>query len=90
MNTDSINIDSISYEDIENKLDYSRQDILDEYKQPHSYPWVVGYSGGKDSTLVLQLVFEMLLDLAPSDRKREVHIVANDTLVESPLIESIS
>ena len=26
-------------------------------------PWVVAYSGGKDSTLVLQLVYEMLLSL---------------------------
>lgn len=86
MSADSINLNSISYEDIENKLDFARRDLLDEYNQPHSYPWVVGYSGGKDSTLVLQLVFEMLLDLAPSDRKREIHIVANDTLVESPLI----
>lgn len=86
MNTDFTNDENISFEDIENKLEFARQDLLDEYKQSHSYPWVVGYSGGKDSTLVLQLVFEMLLDLAPSDRKREVHIVANDTLVESPLI----
>lgn len=86
MNTDFTNDENISFEDIENKLEFARQDLLDEYKQSHSYPWVVGYSGGKDSTLVLQLVFEMLLDLAPGDRKREVHIVANDTLVESPLI----
>ena len=42
--------------------------------------------GGKDSTLVAQLVFEMLLDLAPSDRKRPVHLLCNDTLVESPVL----
>jgi DNA sulfur modification protein DndC len=49
-------------------------------------PWIVGYSGGKDSTLMVQLVFEMLMGLAPSDRVRPVHIVSNDTLVESPVI----
>jgi putative sulfurtransferase DndC len=86
MNSDYVNTDNISFEEIENKLEHIRLDLLDEYKQPHSYPWVVGYSGGKDSTLVLQLVYEMLLDLAPGDRKRDIHIVANDTLVESPLI----
>ena len=32
-------------------------EILDEYLQPHEYPWVIGYSGGKDSTLVAHLVF---------------------------------
>lgn len=63
-----------------------RSDILDEYKQLHDYPWIIGYSGGKDSTLVVHLVFEMLMQLPPSERKRPVHIVANDTLVESPLV----
>ncbi|MCC7492661.1 MAG: DNA phosphorothioation system sulfurtransferase DndC, partial [Fimbriimonadaceae bacterium] len=43
-------------------------------------------SGGKDSTLVAHLVFEMLLALAPEARRREVHVIANDTLVESPLV----
>lgn len=61
-------------------------DLLDEYRQNHKYPWIVGYSGGKDSTLVAHLVFEMLMRLPPTERKRRVHIVANDTLVESPLV----
>ena len=68
------------------KLDAARQDLLAEYRADHDYPWIIGFSGGKDSTLVAQLVFEMLLDLPPSERKRDVHIVANDTLVEAPLI----
>ena len=63
-----------------------RAELLDEYKQDDASPWIVGYSGGKDSTLVAHLVFEMLMTLPPSQRKREVHIVANDTLVESPLV----
>lgn len=63
-----------------------KADIFDEYRQPHDYPWIIGYSGGKDSTLVAHLVFEMLMSLPPSQRKRTVHIVANDTLVESPLV----
>lgn len=62
--------------------------MRDEYLSEHAHPWIVGFSGGKDSTLVTQLVFETLLDLAPSDYRREVHIVSNDTQVESPLLIS--
>ncbi len=61
-------------------------ELLDEYRQEHDTPWIVGYSGGKDSTLVVHLVFEMLMGLPPSQRHRPVHVVANDTLVESPLV----
>lgn len=67
-------------------LEVIRADLRDEYLKPHEFPWIVGFSGGKDSTLVAHLVFEMLLSLAPSDRRRAVHIVSNDTLVESPLV----
>ena len=70
--------------DTARKIDDARREILGEYRQRHRYPWVVAYSGGKDSTLVLQLVFEMLLALPPEERRREVHVVGNDTLVESP------
>jgi DNA sulfur modification protein DndC len=74
--------------ELRRKLVSARFELLDEYLQPHNHPWIVGYSGGKDSTLVVQLVFEMLLSLAPSDRRRPIHIVTNDTLVESPLVIS--
>jgi len=61
-------------------------ELLDEYCQPHRKPWVVGFSGGKDSTLTAQLAVEAVLRLPPSQRRREVHIVCNDTLVESPVV----
>lgn len=50
-------------------------------------PWVVAYSGGKDSSLVLQLVYEILLDLEPEQRK-PVYVIASDTRVEAPIIEA--
>lgn len=56
-----------------------------EYMQRHSIPWIICFSGGKDSTLLLQLVFEMLLEDA-ENHHRHIHVIANDTLVESPLI----
>ncbi|MDE0632208.1 MAG: DNA phosphorothioation system sulfurtransferase DndC [Caldilineaceae bacterium] len=62
------------------------QAIKKEYCKRHSDPWIVAYSGGKDSTLLLQLVWETLLSLAPEKRRREVHVIANDTLVESPIV----
>lgn len=52
-----------------------------------SRPWVVAYSGGKDSTLVLQLVYEMLLSLTP-ERVKPVYVIASDTRVEAPIIEA--
>ena len=67
-------------------FDAIRKEIAEEYAQPHDKPWIVGFSGGKDSTLVVHLVVEHLLSIPRSDRTRTVHIVANDTLIESPLV----
>jgi DNA sulfur modification protein DndC len=49
-------------------------------------PWVVGYSGGKDSTAVLRLVYEALLGLAQERRHKPVFVVCSDTLVETPVV----
>lgn len=73
---------------LEAKIHAIRSEILEEYRQPHTHPWIIGFSGGKDSTLVAHLVFEALVALAPHERTREVHLVSNDTLVESPLVIS--
>jgi len=63
-----------------------RREIAAEYAADHGKPWIVGFSGGKDSTLVTHLVVEHLLSLPRSERTRPVHIVSNDTMVESPLV----
>jgi len=49
-------------------------------------PWVIGYSGGKDSTTVVQLVFNALSELNPNQLTKKVYIISSDTLVETPLI----
>ena len=50
-------------------------------------PWVIGYSGGKDSTATLQLVWIALLELPDNQRKHKtVHVISTDTLVESPVV----
>ncbi len=64
-------------------------EIRDEYlSSAQNHPWIVGFSGGKDSTLVAHAVMAALLDISPSRLTRPIHIVANDTLVESPLVVS--
>ena len=52
-------------------------------------PWVIGYSGGKDSTAVTQLVWLALAELTGEDRnKKPVYIITTDTLVENPVVAS--
>lgn len=49
-------------------------------------PWVVGYSGGKDSTATLQIVWMALKGLDPNQRAKPVHVISTDTLVENPVV----
>lgn len=70
------------------KLRSIRQELRAEYLQPHDKPWMIGFSGGKDSTLLAHLVLDCLMSVAPDERKRRVFIVSNDTLVESPIFQS--
>lgn len=49
-------------------------------------PWVVGYSGGKDSTATLQLIWNAISGLPPEKRTKPIHVITTDTLVENPII----
>ena len=49
-------------------------------------PWVIGFSGGKDSTAVLQLVYTAVLSLRPEERTKQIFVVSSDTLVETPVV----
>lgn len=51
-------------------------------------PWMIGYSGGKDSTLLCQLVFEMLEALPEEKHWKPVYIVTSDTMVENPIVKA--
>jgi DNA sulfur modification protein DndC len=51
-----------------------------------SIPWVVGYSGGKDSTAILQLVWMALRQIPAESRTKPVHVISTDTLVENPVV----
>ena len=49
-------------------------------------PWVIGYSGGKDSTCALQLIWRAIAAIKPSDRTKPIFVLTSDTLVETPVI----
>lgn len=70
----------------ENTLDELIEEIRYVY-QSDNRPWVIGYSGGKDSTAVVELVYKMLLTLPDWQRLKNVYIVSSDTLIENPLIK---
>lgn len=61
------------------------QEIRDVYLS-NTMPWVIGYSGGKDSTATLQLIWYALRDLPPEQLTKPIYVIATDTLVETPLI----
>ncbi len=49
-------------------------------------PWVIGYSGGKDSTATLQLIWNAISQLSPEKRFKEIYVISTDTLVENPIV----
>lgn len=49
-------------------------------------PWVIGYSGGKDSTAILQLCWNAIARLPEDKRGKPIHVISTDTLVENPIV----
>ena len=49
-------------------------------------PWVIGYSGGKDSTCALQLIWSAVRALPEDERRKPVFVLSSNTLVETPVI----
>lgn len=72
---------AITKDNIEQHKEIIRQLYLSD-----DIPWVIGYSGGKDSTAVLQLVWLSLSELPKHECEKPVHIISTDTLVESPVV----
>ncbi|MCL6597499.1 MAG: DNA phosphorothioation system sulfurtransferase DndC [Alicyclobacillus macrosporangiidus] len=68
------------------KLDELTSRIQELYLSDH-IPWIVGYSGGKDSTATLQLVWNAIAALPTSQRNHKpIHVISTDTLVEQPIV----
>jgi DNA sulfur modification protein DndC len=49
-------------------------------------PWLVGFSGGKDSTMLAALIFDVVLSVPAGQCKKEISVVCTDTRVEIPAI----
>jgi DNA sulfur modification protein DndC len=67
----------------------SYQEIKDSLRQLYLVdprPWLVGFSGGKDSTMLASLVFDAVLSVPPDQRKKPVAILCTDTRVEIPAV----
>ncbi|MDD3013458.1 MAG: DNA phosphorothioation system sulfurtransferase DndC [Candidatus Gastranaerophilales bacterium] len=65
--------------------------IIEEMKEVYLYdnrPWMIGYSGGKDSTLLCCLLFEMLKSLPKETDYKRIYVVSSDTMVENPIVKN--
>ena len=65
------------------------EDVYEEIRsvyREHDHPWVIGYSGGKDSTTALQLVWMAIAGLPEKERTKPIFVISTDTLVETPVI----
>lgn len=51
-------------------------------------PWCVGYSGGKDSTAVLQLIWNAIAEIKPEKRTKNIYVITTDTRVENPIVST--
>lgn len=67
------------------ELDEIHEEIRQTYLRDDR-PWVIGYSGGKDSTTTLQLIWNALSDLPQSQLSKPIYVISSDTLVETPKI----
>ena len=61
------------------------QEIRDTYTADER-PWVIGYSGGKDSTTALQLIWYAIKELPENEQTKPIYVISSDTLVETPKI----
>ncbi len=69
------------------KLPFIEDEVLDQYLyDDNPRPWILGFSGGKDSTMLLQVVWRALMKIPAEIRNRPIYVVCNDTLVENPKI----
>lgn len=78
---------------MDNKINYTIEELVDQYCLSDSNrPWIIGFSGGKDSTVLLTLIWLSLLKIKNEQGEqflsREVWVVSNDTMVENPIISN--
>ncbi len=76
-----------------NRISKIIDELIDQYLENDRYnrPWIIGFSGGKDSTVLLTLVWLALQKIREENStqtlNRQIYVVCNDTMVENPIIE---
>ncbi|NEP42928.1 MAG: DNA phosphorothioation system sulfurtransferase DndC, partial [Okeania sp. SIO2H7] len=63
------------------------EEIKELYSQ-NEIPFVIGWSGGKDSTAVLQLVWKAIAEIPPERRTKKIYVITTDTRVENPVVSA--
>jgi DNA sulfur modification protein DndC len=69
--------------------DRKLSDVIEEIQKLYlsdQRPWIIGFSGGKDSTTILSLVYFALLKLPKEKLSKHIYVVSSDTLVETPVV----
>lgn len=92
MSTLQMAYDLADYEDFINQAPFAGRPLAEYVAEVQRIycadkrPWVIGYSGGKDSSAVVTLIYLALLGLSPEMRSKPVFVVSSDTLVETPVV----
>jgi DNA sulfur modification protein DndC len=71
------------------KMEDTMRAIIEEMKEEYSRfngTFVIMFSGGKDSSLVLTLWWQALKEIPKEYRKKPVYVISGDTMVETPLM----
>ncbi|ASP28370.1 DNA sulfur modification protein DndC [Spiroplasma corruscae] len=67
------------------KIKETKNNIKNIYKNSN-YTWMIGFSGGKDSSVLVQIILESLLEIDKKFYNKDLHIVSSDTLIENPIV----
>lgn len=74
-----------SLEELIKDIEILTAEIQELYCQD-SLPWIIGYSGGKDSSCIVQLVWNAIAALPEKKRQKKVYVITTDTMVENPVV----
>lgn len=64
-------------------------EVIKELYLADKRSWIVGFSGGKDSTVVLSMVYQAISLVPINKRTKPVYVVCSDTLVETPVVVNL-
>lgn len=85
MNTANLEARTVA-ELVENIRDLTAE--IQELYCSDQIPWIIGWSGGKDSSTTLQLVWNAIAALPAKARTKTISIISTDTQVENPVISA--